>query len=133
MSFMKYILNMCMFLPILLGLFLLVTKMTAMHTFNLSNKKYVKIIEKTLIAKDTYSLVMKIGDKAHVGISSPNGFQMIKELNHNELLEFESKLNPIQQDNNSNEFLQKVGDQLVVFINKATTYLKKQIAKQRRI
>ena len=93
MYFMKYILSICTFLPMLLGLFLLATKLTSKQYSKLSNKRYVKIIEKTAISKDTYSIVMKIGDTTCVGISSPNGFQMIKELDKIELANLEPEVN----------------------------------------
>lgn len=96
MSFLQYIINICIFLPLLLGLFLLVTKLSSNQYIKSNNRKYVKILEKTIIAKDTYSLVMKIGEEGYVGISSPTGFQMVKELNKNELLAFESTSNYIQ-------------------------------------
>lgn len=93
MSFMRYILNICIYLPILLGLFLIVTKLSAIQYSKLNNKKHVKILEKTFISKDTYSLVLKIGENGYVGISSPNGFQMVKELNSAELASLEPNIN----------------------------------------
>lgn len=92
MAFMQYILNICIFLPILLGLFLLVTRLSSSQYSKLNSKKHVKVIEKTLISKDTYSIVMKIGETGYVGISSPNGFQMIKELNSIEIASLESQV-----------------------------------------
>jgi flagellar protein FliO/FliZ len=74
----------------LLGLFVLATKLTNKQYLNMSSKKYVKILEKTLISKDTYSLVIKIGDVIYVGISSPYGFEVIKELNKMETVSVEA-------------------------------------------
>lgn len=114
MSFFNYIINICIFLPLLLGLFLLITKLSSNQYMKANNRKYVKILEKTIISKDIYSLVMKIGDKGYVGISSPNGFQMVKELDNSEMLAFESDSNNVQN---------------VDYITKVTPFIEEKIEK----
>lgn len=136
MSFMKYILNMCIYLPMLLGLFLIVTKLTSTQTFKLNNKRYVNIIEKNLIAKDTYAMVIKIGNNAYVGIASPNGFQMIQQLNEREVVELENKLNPIKDNNSSDEFnllIKNIKATIISIGKRLGAILKKRIEEQRRI
>lgn len=93
MFLLRYILNMCIFLPIILGLFVVVTKLSANQYAKINRKKYVKVLEKTMISKDVYSLVIKMGDDAHAGILSPNGFNVIKELDKREIEALESSLN----------------------------------------
>lgn len=123
MSFMPYILNICIFMPILLGLFLIVTKLTSEQYSKLNNKKHVKVLEKTFISKDTYSLVMKIGESGYVGISSPSGFQMIKELNSVELASLEPTINPredIDYIKNLTPILKTIGVNTKTIIQKIT-------------
>ena len=111
----KYILNTSVLLVVLLGLFLLVTKALSGQYDKLNNKKYVKILEKVSISKDTYSIVFKAGDSAYVAISSPKGFYVVKELSKKELLELEG----IQKDNNFENQTQELVNKTSLFINEA--------------
>lgn len=118
----KYIINICIFLPLLLGLFLLVTKLSSNQYMKVNNRKFVKILEKTPIAKDTFSLVIKIGSNAYVGISSPTGFQMIKELEQSELALLEANIN--------NEHINNISP-LIIEKTKNLKFFNKNVVKER--
>ena len=99
MFLLRYIINMCIFLPIILGLFVIVTKLSANQYSKINRKKYIQGVEKTMISKDVFSLVIRIGDSVHAGILSPKGFENIKELDKEEITAF---------DFNSNKNLEEV-------------------------
>ena len=99
MFLLRYIINMCIFLPIILGLFVIVTKLSANQYSKINRKKYIQVLEKTMISKDVFSLVIRIGDSVHAGILSPKGFENIKELDKEEITAF---------DFNSNKNLEEV-------------------------
>ena len=88
----RYILNICIYLPIILGLFVVVTKLSANQYSKVNRKKYVQVLEKTMISKDVYSLVIKMGDNTYAGILSPTGFSTVKELSRQEVMVIESSL-----------------------------------------
>lgn len=99
MFLLRYIINMCIFLPIILGLFVIVTKLSANQYSKINRKKYIQVLEKTMISKDVFSLVIRMGDSVHAGILSPKGFENIKELDKEEITAF---------DFNSNKNLEEV-------------------------
>lgn len=99
MFLLRYIINMCIFLPIILGLFVIVTKLSANQYSKINRKKYIQVLEKTMISKDVFSLVIRMGDSVYAGILSPKGFESIKELDKEEITAF---------DFNSNKNLEEV-------------------------
>lgn len=111
----KYIVNTSVLLVVLLGLFLLTTRTLSSQYEKLNNKKYVKVLEKVSISKDTYSIVFKTGDSAYIGISSPKGFDIVKELSKREILELEET----KKDNNLDIQTQELTEKVSLFINEA--------------
>lgn len=93
MFLLRYIINICIFLPAILGLFVIATKLSANQYSKMQGKKYTKVLEKTMIAKDTYSLVIQMGDNIYSGILSPTGFNVVKELDKKEIEYFNYNLN----------------------------------------
>lgn len=134
MFLLRYIINICIFLPIILGLFLVATKLSASQYSKIQGKKYTQVLEKTIISKDTYSLVIRIGDDVYVGILSPSGFNIIKELNKEEIMSMDYNFNKdIINSNyiniNSNSF-----DEIKSFIQSTAVKLKgllNKISKER--
>lgn len=93
MFLLRYIINVCIFLPIILGLFLLATKLSHIQYSKINSRKYTQVLEKTMISKDTFSIVLRTGNNVYVGIMSPKGFDIIKELDKEEVMSIEYNLN----------------------------------------
>lgn len=122
MFLLRYIINMCIFLPIILGLFVIVTKLSANQYSKINRKKYIQVLEKTMISKDVFSLVIRIGDSVHAGILSPKGFENIKELDKEEITAF---------DFNSNKNLEEVDymKNIAASFNKVKPYIQTNVRK----
>lgn len=103
MYLLRYIINICIFLPLILALFLLVTKLSAKQYINMNKRKYMQVLEKSMISKDIYSLVIRTGDTVYSGILTPNGFNMIKELNALEISELNNNIDKVTTLNNVNK------------------------------
>lgn len=103
MYLLRYIINICIFLPLILGLFIIATKLSAYQYANMNKRKYMQVLEKSMISKDVYSVVIRMGDTAHAGILTPNGFNTIKELSNLELMELNTNINKTITLDNTNK------------------------------
>lgn len=72
------------FFPLVLALILILGKLG--NKFNLtSNNKYMKILERLPLSKDTSLLIVKVGDKGYLMSSSSGKSEILKELSASEL------------------------------------------------
>lgn len=53
--------------------------------------KYVKVIEKTQLSKDSFIVVLKVGDAGMVMLTSSNHTEKLKDITKEEIEEIESK------------------------------------------
>lgn len=99
----KYIINLIVFIPFILVLILITIKFSKFGVGGLGINKYVKVLERTSLSKDSEILVLKMGDEGCVLVSSSSNSYKIKELTEEEIEEIEkiyeenkknSKLNP---------------------------------------
>lgn len=93
MEFIKYLLNLIFVVPIVLLLFFITIRLGKTGFNKISGYNYSTILEKTNLSKDTYLMVLKMGDKGCVGVLSPSKFEIIKELDSDEIKELEVKKN----------------------------------------
>ena len=134
MFLLRYIINMCIFLPIILGLFVIVTKLSANQYSKINRKKYIQVLEKTMISKDVFSLVVRMGDSVHAGILSPKGFENIKELDKEEITVFDfdsnKKLEEVDYMKNIEASFDKIKPYIQINVSKVKSLLNK-ISKER--
>lgn len=97
-------------------------------TFNYSNKgvsklnekKFTKVIDRVQIAKDSYLVTVKIGDKGIVLITSSNHTEKIQELTKEEI-------EKIENDKKQNY------EEMSLFINKMINKIKSKVEKNEKI
>jgi len=78
------LLKILIFFPLVLALILIVGKLG--NKFNLTtNNKYMKILERLPLSKDTSLLIVKVGDKGYLMSSSSGKSEILKELSAEEL------------------------------------------------
>lgn len=64
----------------------------------LSNKKYLKILERISLSKDNNILVVKMGNKGYVVSSSSNNIEILKEVSEEDLKNLEKSMESPQND-----------------------------------
>lgn len=72
-----------------IGLLFIVAKTSFGKINSINDKKYIKVLERVQISKDTYICIVKIGKKAHVITVSSGGMEKIQELSPEEVFEVE--------------------------------------------
>jgi len=83
-QFWTTLLKILVFFPLVLALILILGKLG--NKFNLtSNNKYMKILERLPLSKDTSLLIVKVGDKGYLMSSSCGKSEILKELSASEL------------------------------------------------
>lgn len=89
----QYIINLIVFVPVTIILIVVSIKLSKANLSNLGGYKYIKVLERTVLSKDTEVCVLKIGDEGCVLVSSPSKVENIKELNKEEIENIEQKQN----------------------------------------
>jgi len=82
-----YIINLIIFIPITIILIIASLKLSKLNSDNINKHKYVKVLERTNLNKDTSIFVLEIGDEGCVLASSPSKIEKLKELNEEEISE----------------------------------------------
>ncbi|WP_294374523.1 flagellar biosynthetic protein FliO [uncultured Clostridium sp.] len=85
-------------LGITLGIIFLSYKILGTKVERINNNKYVKVIERTQISKDSAILIVRIGKKGAVIISSGNNAEKISELSEDEIKEIEENKKKSNQE-----------------------------------
>ena len=67
-----YIINLIIFIPITIILIIASIKLTKFNSDNINKHKYVKVLERTNLNKDTSIFVLEMGDEGCVLASSPS-------------------------------------------------------------
>ena len=75
-----YIINLIIFIPITIILIIASIKLTKFNSDNINKHKYVKVLERTNLNKDTSIFVLEMGDEGCVLASSPSKTEKIKRL-----------------------------------------------------
>lgn len=88
-SILKYIINLIVFVPFIIALIILTMRLSKSSINGLVKNKYVKVLEKTNLNKDTDVYVLKVGDEGCVIVSSPTKTDTIKELTNHQIEEIQ--------------------------------------------
>lgn len=90
MEFYIMIVKLIFALIVVLGLIFIVYKTSGNKIANMQSNKYVKVIERTQISKDTTILVIKLGEDGCVLSTSQNKTEKLKELSKEEIEQIET-------------------------------------------
>lgn len=89
-----------MSLIIILGLILILFKLSNKKINDINNNKYINVIDRVQIAKDSYILIVKIGKKGYVMSSSNGKTEKLEELSEEEMINIHNeKSKKIQEAN----------------------------------
>ena len=83
----QYIINLIIFIPINIILIVDSIKLSKINSDNINKHKYVKVLERTNLSKDTSIFVLEMGDEGCVVVSSPSKIEKLKELNVEDIAE----------------------------------------------
>lgn len=81
----QYIISLIIFIPITIILIVASIKLSKLNSDNINKHKYVKILERTNLSKDTSIFVLEMGDEGCVVASSPSKIEKLKELNKEDI------------------------------------------------
>ena len=83
----QYIINLIIFIPITIILIVASIKLSKLNSDNINKHKYVKVLERTNLSKDTSIFVLEMGDEGCVVVSSPSKIEKLKELSEEDIAE----------------------------------------------
>ncbi len=86
----QYIINLIVFIPITIILIVASIKLSKLNSDRIDKYKYVKVLERASLNKDSSVFVLKIGDEGCVLASSPSKIETIKQLSKDEVIEIEN-------------------------------------------
>ena len=86
MDFAFLFLKLIFALAIVLGLMYLTFKLSGEKLNRVNNGKYIKILERSQIARESYIAVVKVGEKGYVLSISNNKVEKLDELTHEDVL-----------------------------------------------
>lgn len=86
-------------LIVVLSLMALLYKASDNKIREFNNSKYIKVLERTQISKDSALLLVKIGEEGFIMASSPNKTEIIKSLNAKEIENYEANKPEINYEN----------------------------------
>jgi flagellar protein FliO/FliZ len=96
------------FLPFVLLLIYISARFGGSKLQSLQNGKYIKVLERVPLTKDSSLVVTKIGEKGYVLSSSSGKVEILTQISNEELLKVEdSAINPIPQFISVKEFVVK--------------------------
>lgn len=90
-NILKYIINLIVFVPFTIALIIITIRFSKINFSGVGINKYVKVLERTNLSKDTEIYVLKVGDEGCVIVSSSTKTDIIKELTKNQIEEIEKK------------------------------------------
>ena len=85
-------------LGITLGIMFLSYRVLGTKVENINNNKYIRVIERTQISKDSAILVVRAGKKGYVLMSSGNNVEKLSELSQEEIHEIEENKKKSNQE-----------------------------------
>lgn len=77
-------------LTIVLGLMYITFKLASTKVDEINKNKYIKVLERTQISKESSILVVKIGDKGYIMSTSQGKTEKLDEISSEELLKIET-------------------------------------------
>jgi flagellar protein FliO/FliZ len=106
-SFWIMLLKIIVFLPFILMLFYLSVKYGGSKLQGIQNGKFIKVLERVPLSKESSLIVVKIGEKGYVLTSSTGKIDTLLELNSEEIQSLEAS-REVPQYASLKEYYQKV-------------------------
>lgn len=97
-EFFKMFMQLLIALGITLGIMFLSYRILGTKVDRINDNKYIKVIERTQITKDNVILVVKVGKKGYVMMTSGNSVEKLSELSEEEISEIEEKKKKSNQE-----------------------------------
>ena len=97
-EFFKMFMQLLIALGITLGIMFLSYRILGTKVDSINNNKYTKVIERTQITKDNIILVVRVGKKGYVMMTSGNSVEKLSELSEEEISEIEEKKKKSNQE-----------------------------------
>lgn len=112
MTYIVLTLKLVLFTGALLLLLVAILKLTEGKLKGLSKGKYVKIIEKTALSKNSSIYLLKLGEEGAVILTNDKGAETIKELSKEEIekIELEKEMSLLEINTKYNAGLEKLKD-----------------------
>ena len=109
MEFIKMSVQLIIALGITLGLMFLSFKVLGTRVNKVNDNKYIKVIERVQVTKESNILVVKVGKKGYVMTSTTSNMEKLSELSEEEIIEIEEEKKRLAQDMNEayNKFISK--------------------------
>lgn len=105
------IIRFIIFFPAIILLIYILLKYGGGKLQGMQNGRYIKILEKTPLSKNTSLLVVKLGDKGYVISSTESKTEILMEINNEELNSIE-KVKEIPQYKSLDEFVKDLKNKL---------------------
>lgn len=87
----QYIINLIIFIPIIIILIVVSIKLSNANLKYLGKERYLRVLERSSLNKDTDVFLLKIGDEGCVIVSSSHKVEKLKELSKEEIELIEQK------------------------------------------
>lgn len=97
-EFFKMFMQLLTALGITLGIMFLSYRILGTKVDRINDNKYIKVIERTQITKDNAILVVRVGKKGYVMMTSGNSVEKLSELSEEEINEIEEKKKKSNQE-----------------------------------
>lgn len=101
-NILKYIINLIVFVPFTIALIIITIRLSKTSINGIAKNKYIKVLERTNLNKDTELYVLKVGDEGCVIVSSSTKTDTIKELTSHQIEEIERKQEEVKINNRNN-------------------------------
>lgn len=109
MEFITMFVQLIVALGITLGLMFLSFKVLGTRVNKINDNKYIKVIERVQVTKESNIFVVKVGKKGYVMTSTTGNMEKLSELSEEEIIEIEEEKKKLAQDMNEtyNKFILK--------------------------
>lgn len=101
-NILKYIINLIVFVPFTIALIIITIRLSKSSINGIAKNKYIKVLERTNLNKDTELYVLKVGDEGCVIVSSSTKTDTIKKLTSHQIEEIERKQEEVKINNRNN-------------------------------
>lgn len=120
MEWIKLIIQLIFALILIFSLMYLLTKLSGNKLDKINENKYITVIERTNISKDTAILLLKIGEKGYIMTANNNNLEKLQEISKEEMISIiESKKRQKEViANNYENFINNIVMKLKKFRNK---------------
>lgn len=120
MGFIGMFIQLIIALGITLGLMFLSFKVLGTRVNKINDNKYIKVIERVQVTKESNILLVKVGKKGYVMTSTTGNMEKLSELSEEEIIEIEEEKKKLAQDMNEtyNKFISKTGQYVSSIVKK---------------